>query len=335
MPIPLIVPIGIGAATLVTTGIGVAEIIKARKRRKNAQAKWDASQRTPGSTPPPASESVKELNLKLAELSYVRLEANSTLGRAAEFMGQVSPSKQVNLEAVGVTSNHIADWISRSETADELLKTLSGIGVGAAGVYGAWAAAGLGTASTGAAISGLTGAAATTAKLAWLGGGAAAVGGGGMMLGWVILGALPIGPGILAGGILSMINAKNFENAVDNALKAKLTVLRIDELIGATKAVDHSLRELLNQCSPKNPSDVQAVASISHTLAKIVDIPITDEDGNILNEDAMKNAYRPHLIRTRRQDLSNAYERLQAAVKSQTYDAAIRIANHILGIIKL
>ncbi len=335
MPLPLIVPIGIGTVTIVTGGIGVAQAIRARKRRKNAQAKWDASQKTTGSTPPPASESVKELNLKLAELSYARLEANSTLGRAAKFMGQVSPSKQVNLEAVGVTSNHIADWISRSETADELLKTLSGFGVGAAGVYGAWAAAGLGTASTGTAISTLTGAAATTAKLAWLGGGATAIGGGGMMLGWVMLGALPIGPGILAGGILSMINAKNFEKAVDDALKAKLTVLRIDELIGATKAVDHALRELLNQCSPKNPSDVQAVASISHTLAQVVDIPITDDQGNILNEDAMKNAYRPHLLRTRRQELSQTYNRLRDAIANQAYPNAIRIANHILSIIKL
>lgn len=334
MPLPLIVPIGIGVATVTSGVTGVILHLKSRKSRKNAQAKWDASQRTTGSTPPPASESVKELNLKLAELSYVRLEANSTLGRAAKFMGQVSPSKQVNLETVGVTSNHIADWISRSETADELLKTLSGFGVGAAGVYGAWAAAGLGTASTGVAISGLTGAAATTAKLAWLGGGVAGVGGG-MMLGWVMLGALPIGPGILAGGILSMINAKNFEKAVDNALRAKLTVLRIDELIGATKAINHSLREMLNQCSPKNPSDVQAVASISHTLAQVVDIPITDDQGNILNEDAMKDAYRPHLLRTRRQELSQTYNRLRDAIANQAYANAIRIANHILSIIKL
>ena len=334
MPLPLVIPIGIGAVTIVTSVIGVAEHVKARKRRKNAQAKWDAAQQTPGSTPPPASESVKELNLKLAELSYVRLEANSTLGRAAKFMGQVPPSKQVDLEAVGVNSNHIADWISRSETADELLKTLGGFGVGAAGVYGAWAAAGLGTASTGVPISGLFGAAATSAKLAWLGGGVAGVGGG-MMLGWVMLGALPIGPGILAGGILSMINAKNFEKAVDGALKAKLTILRIDELIGATKEIDKALRQLLDRCSPKNPSDVQAIASISRTLADVVDIPLTDDQGNILNEAAMKNAYRKHLRRARRQELSNAYVRLHASVKSQAYNTATSVAKHILSIIKL
>lgn len=335
MPLPLAIPIGIGAVTLVSGVIGVAELVKARKRRKNAQAKWDAAQQTPGSTPPPASESVKELNLKLAELSYVRLEANSTLGRAAKFMGQVPPSKQVDLEAVGVTSNHIADWVSRSETADEMLKTLGGFGVGTAGVYGAWMAAGLGTASTGAPISGLTGVVATTAKLAWLGGGPVAVGGGGVMLGWIMLGALPIGPGILAGGILSMINAKNFEKVVEGALRAKLTMLRIDELIGATKEIDKALRQLLDQCSPNNPSDVQAVASISRTLADVVDIPITDDQGNILNEDAMKNAYRKHLRRARRQELANAYVRLHAAVKSQAYNTATSVANHIFSIIKL
>ena len=43
------------------------------------------------------------------------------------------------------------------------------------------------TASTGSAIAGLSGAAATNATLAWLGGGAIAAGGGGMAAGAVVL----------------------------------------------------------------------------------------------------------------------------------------------------
>ena len=59
----------------------------------------------------------------------------------------------------------------------------------------------LATASTGTAISGLTGIAATNATLAWLGGGALAAGGGGMALGAVMLNVAVIGPTLLVAGI--------------------------------------------------------------------------------------------------------------------------------------
>ena len=60
-----------------------------------------------------------------------------------------------------------------------------------------WVATTFGTASTGTAISALSGAAATNAALAWLGGGALAAGGGGMVAGQTLLAlAGPIGWGI-------------------------------------------------------------------------------------------------------------------------------------------
>lgn len=316
MPLPL-VPIGIGAVTLISGVTGGILHLKSRKNKENAQAKLD------------------EVKEKLATLSHARLEAIVTLGDAAKFLKQSTPSKRGETEKSGVTSDQISAWQNRSETANELLKTLSSFGAGAAGVYGAWAAAGFGTASTGAAISGLSGAAAMSAKLAWLGGGAVAAGGGGMALGWVMLGGLPIGPGILAAGILSMINSKKFEKAVDDALKPDLLIPRIDELIDATKALDHALQQLLVQCSPGNPSDVKTVASISSALAQVVDAPILDKHGDIMNEDALKDAYRPHLIETRRQEFSKAYRRLREAIASLEYDNAVRVANHILSVITL
>jgi membrane protein implicated in regulation of membrane protease activity len=66
-----------------------------------------------------------------------------------------------------------------------------GAGLGIATSTGVWVlVAHLGTASTGAAISGLTGIAAQNAILAWFGGGAIAAGGGGMALGAFALGGL-------------------------------------------------------------------------------------------------------------------------------------------------
>ncbi|MGP1560673.1 MAG: hypothetical protein ACTTIC_01125 [Helicobacteraceae bacterium] len=87
---------------------------------------------------------------------------------------------------------------------------LGGLGGAGAGVGAGFAAAGattltvgaLGTASTGIAISSLSGAAATNATLAALGGGSLASGGGGMALGSAILGGATLGVGLLAGGII-------------------------------------------------------------------------------------------------------------------------------------
>ena len=60
----------------------------------------------------------------------------------------------------------------------------------------------LATASTGAAISGLSGAAATNATLAWLGGGALSAGGFGIAGGTLALGGIVLGPALAIGGFM-------------------------------------------------------------------------------------------------------------------------------------
>ena len=309
MPV-FLVPAVIGAATLISGVTGGVLAAKFDKRKKIVQAKLD------------------DVQEKSAILSHVRLMASVTLGDAAKLLKKNNPSKHGNTEKSGLTPTQISDLQNRSETAAQVLQTISGYGAGAAGVSATWVAASLGTASTGAPISGLFGAAATSAKLAWFGGGALAVGGGGMTLGGIILGGLPIGIGMLTVGVISMFSAKKFENV---ELMADLLILRIDELIGATEQLDHALQQLLAQ----NPSDVEVVESVSGILAQVIDIPIADEDGNILNEDVLKDTYRTHLLSGRRDELSKAYRRLRDAVAIQAYDNMIRTAKHILSIILL
>ena len=84
---------------------------------------------------------------------------------------------------------------------------LGGLGGAAAGGFAASGAAtavvmALGTASTGVPIASLSGAAATNATLAALGGGSLAAGGGGMALGTTVLGAATLGVGLLIGGVI-------------------------------------------------------------------------------------------------------------------------------------
>ncbi len=77
----------------------------------------------------------------------------------------------------------------------------------------------LGTASTGTAISTLSGAAATNATLAALGGGAISAGGGGMALGTAVLGGATLGVGLLVGGIIFNFTGSKMSDKADDAYR--------------------------------------------------------------------------------------------------------------------
>lgn len=116
--------------------------------------------------------------------------------------------------------------------AEELKKVSAGAGVllggisgAVAGTAGGFAAAGattsavmaLGVASTGTAISSLSGVAATNATLAALGGGALSAGGGGMALGSAVLGGATLGVGLLIGGIIFNVTGSKLADKADEA----------------------------------------------------------------------------------------------------------------------
>lgn len=131
--------------------------------------------------------------------------------------------------------------------SDEIRKVSMGAGVllgglsgAAAGTAGGIAAAGatttaimaFGTASTGTAISTLSGAALTNATLAALGGGAIAAGGGGMALGTMVLGGATLGAGLLVGGIIfNVVGSKLSEEAEEAYRQAKKTEEEVNEIV--------------------------------------------------------------------------------------------------------
>ena len=102
---------------------------------------------------------------------------------------------------------------------------IGGLGGAALGTAGGFAASGattaavmaLGTASTGTAISALSGAAATNATLAALGGGSLAAGGGGIALGTTMLGAATLGVGLLVGGVIFSCTGSKLSSKADKA----------------------------------------------------------------------------------------------------------------------
>ena len=125
-----------------------------------------------------------------------------------------------------------------------------------------WVATTFGTASTGTAISALSGAAAQSAALAWLGGGALSAGGGGMVAGNALLAmAGPIGWSIAGATLLTSIliftkkktklnKQKNeeIETVKQNTEKIREVDLQISEILSQTCAIREGLNRSYTQC---------------------------------------------------------------------------------------
>ena len=116
-----------------------------------------------------------------------------------------------------------------------------------------WVATTFGTASTGTAISALSGAAATNAALSWLGGGALAVGGGGMAAGHALLAlAGPIGWGIAGTSVvLSMWFAWRNKNKIreskkDEIARMKNCVVALKEIRGKIDEISIETSEIID-----------------------------------------------------------------------------------------
>jgi len=182
------------------------------------------------------------------------------------------------------------------------------MGAGMAALTGAGASAGipgavtaLGAASTGTAISSLSGAAAQNATMAWLGGGSLAAGGGGVALGTAALGVVTVGPTLLIGGLTlnsqgekAMTKAKQFESqaavAVEEhaAFHTSLDALdaRIAEgstvLTGLVDRATTALSDLeqLDFDPQQHATEFQHALSLTFAVRDICRVPLVGEDGH-------------------------------------------------------
>lgn len=179
--------------------------------------------------------------------------------------------KKQQIKPLGVASDHSINYSMPNAEKSETWKILFGTGVGggvavAGGSILTALATTFGTASTGAAISSLSGVAATNAVLAWIGGGTIAAGGGGMALGSTILGLMgPVGWGIaglsIVGGGWSLRN-KNDKIIAEYQKATKeyhhhevLLSSKIAEVKGLEDDTDENLEILKRYSDCKYPSD--------------------------------------------------------------------------------
>lgn len=181
--------------------------------------------------------------------NYVNTLANSP----KEFKKEIS-ELQLSLkdfhEAIRIETDNAKNNIKGGVTA--ISGTLAGGAIAAMGPTAAMAiATAFGTASTGTAISALTGAAATNAALAWLGGGALAAGGGGMAagqaflalagpVGWTIAGVLAVGGGAFA----AIKNKKAAKEAHSKNMELQEKIMSLEPLLKEIKSLNASTVEL-------------------------------------------------------------------------------------------
>lgn len=142
-----------------------------------------------------------------------------------------------DLQCLEVSSYQAADILKDGITA-----VTSGVltGIGASGL-----ATSIGAASTGTAISTLSGAAATNATLAWLGGGSLASGGMGIAGGTAVLGGAIAGPAI---AVIGFAAAKKSERALTEAYERELEIdVAIEQIkngISVLKAISKRTKEI-------------------------------------------------------------------------------------------
>ena len=221
MPLPIILGIGAGiaAATGIGTGInGGVKMKKASNTMKEASKIRETSIKN-------FTEANRTASIAMDELGKDELIICSRFEEFSDCIEKIQnrpefaeiANKKINLP------KYNADELKKVSVGASVL--LGGVMGSALGTAGGFAAAGvttsavmaLGTASTGTAISTLSGVAATNATLAALGGGAIAAGGGGMALGTTILGASTLGVGIMVGGIIFNITGAALSKKADKA----------------------------------------------------------------------------------------------------------------------
>ena len=221
MPIPLILGAAAAAAGLIGAGAGIHGGIKMKEAHdtiESAQSRHDRNKRRFKEKQEAATNAMDTLG----ELELNTLKSFKHFQALIEIIQNRPEFKPYEKNGVKIPPYDKEKIKEVSVGAEILLGGLGGAGLGTAGGL---AASGLttgaimafGTASTGTAISTLSGAAATNATLAALGGGSLAAGGGGMALGSLILGGATLGVGLLVGGIIFNITGSSLSDKADEA----------------------------------------------------------------------------------------------------------------------
>lgn len=237
MPLPILLGIGATIAAVGGVGAGIngaAKMIDAKDTMSSAESK----QRKALEKFNTANRSSTELMDSIGTQELNILNSFEKFSDLIEKIQGRPEFKEYKKNGVSIPKYEAEELKKISVGAGLLLGGLGGTALGTAGGFaasGATTAAvmALGTASTGTAISSLSGVALTNATLAALGGGAigSSAFAGGMALGQVVLGAATAGVGLLVGGVVFSITGSKLSEKADEAYRqAQKTEKEVDKI---------------------------------------------------------------------------------------------------------
>lgn len=243
MPLPFI----LGAAAALAGIVGAGAGINGAVQMKDANDTMKAAQRKQNCAVERFEQRNKTTTELMDSIGKKELEILNSFSLFSDYIEKIQNRpefKVVNIEGIVIQEYNEKELRDVAVGANALLGGLAGAGVGTAGGFaaaGATTAAvmALGTASTGTAISTLSGVAATNAALAALGGGSLAAGGGGMALGSAILGGATLGVGLLVGGIIFSATGSKLSDKADEAYdQAVRTEKEVNKIISYFDELD-------------------------------------------------------------------------------------------------
>ena len=244
------------AAAAATGSIGLKQAVDAVNNHSNAKKiVVKASEKY--------EQSVNKLEIKREEVSSLlekvgELKINILKNSVNDFLTTFEKIKNVEIRDssglrelydINIDKIEISEIKKMSNMAINLTEgAAAGAFAGSMIAFGAYSAAmGLASASTGTAISTLSGVAATNATLAFFGGGSIASGGLGMAVGQTVLGSIAVGPGLLAMGlILSAKSQQEIDKALTNKDQLDAAVSEMESAISMVIAIRRRASMLYN-----------------------------------------------------------------------------------------
>lgn len=296
MPLPLLL---VGAA-MALGGYGVKKGFDAKSDMNKAKEIGERAERKHRRAVKAFEQHKEETNQVLTQLGQFKLDVFSN--QINRFVEVIKKHKSASSKLKGFNERFSeADLVSMEHDLNASLEISSGLGKGAISgalaAYGAYSGVGvLATASTGTAISTLSGIAAKNATLAWLGGGSLASGGLGIAGGTAVLGGIVAGPAIAIAGFMM---ASKAEEAVTQSREYEADIDVAVEQIEASgvvlDAVQSNARELARAIAKMtdvfdsvytdnidNKLAFEKMSSVAFTLKKLLDTSIMNEDGEAI-----------------------------------------------------
>lgn len=296
----------VGSATAlggVTAGtVGGVQIGRAQKRIKRQTSKHEARHQA-------HCEVVDQTNASLRTLGDAQTRAQQQIiHRMRDFLlrhaKQVRAHEHLILDGIdGANSRVVSLGAMDPDLAGWVRGIVGATGAGVATPFALTAAVvKYANASTGTPISTLSGAAATNARLAFLGGGSLKSGGGGVKLGKTAGGVAAIGPAVLVAGIaVKNQGAKARTEAERHKTEVELSIAALDTRDQLLQGVQERARELelliermiarakeALDVLESEPFDIslhaerfQTALILVKSVREVATAPIADEDGNI------------------------------------------------------